>query len=181
MKHNLETIEPRLDKKTIEVDDLATERGNILKSPDLAKSPGILDDSSFSDSDEVLNQEIDFSSHQAPEEVADAFYHDLLMQRKSLDSAKLGKLERQLLVRAWLAFVYLTVVRTVHRLEDILFFFVRCFYGLEGIVGIFFIMTRGDIQVFMTYMRCYNRLVTIFCLPFLKKLCKLLTQDGPLG
>ena len=64
-QNNLETIEPRTDKKTIDVEDMVTERLKGEKSPEvgLVRGAEVLEENLSSDSEEVLNQQIDFSNH----------------------------------------------------------------------------------------------------------------------
>src|SRR5687768_5409472 len=56
----------------------------------------------------------------------------------SVRSSKLGKPDGQVAIRAGFHFVYLTVVRTVHRLKQKLLPFIRSMNGLERILPVFF-------------------------------------------
>ena len=94
--------------------------------------------------------------------------------------SKLGKPYRKVAVGARGAFVNFAVVRTVHRLQQILFTLFRGVDRLKAVLTIFSIMSAGYIQFLITNMWCNYRLVASGALCFFQELFQTLTQFSTL-
>ena len=69
--------------------------------------------------------------------------------------------QRQVLIRTRRVLIYHTVMRTVHRFQEVFFSFFRCMNRLERVLTIFGIVTGSDIQVLVSDRRTHYFLIVV--------------------
>ena len=93
---------------------------------------------------------------------------------------KLGQAQRKVAVRAGLGFVYLAVVRAVHRFQQVLFALLRGMYRLKRVFAVFFVVAAGYIKLFVANVRSNYLAIAAFLLGNLKEIYQALAQLGAL-
>ena len=78
----------------------------------------------------------------------------------SVHCAELRHSQWKLFIGPRTSLKYFTMVRTIHRFQQKLFIFMRCFDRLKRICSVFFVMPRTNIQFLVTNMWRRNRLIT---------------------
>ena len=89
---------------------------------------------------------------------------------------ELSQAQRQILIWTRRIFINHTVVRTVHRFQEVLLSFFGCMNRLEWILTIFSIVTRSYIQQLVTNRRSNNLLIIVTCLNTAQELLQTQTQ-----
>ena len=84
----------------------------------------------------------------------------------AIHRTKLGNAQRQVFIRTGFPRKHLAVVRTVHRLEHILFVFFGCMDGLKRIFAVMCIVARCNVEVFAADMWRYHLLIAVLLLNF---------------
>ena len=99
----------------------------------------------------------------------------------TINGTELSYTQWQVLVRAWFAGKNLTVMRTVHRLEHVLFILLGSVDGLEAVLTIMGVVSRGHIKILGTNVGSDNLLITEALLYLAEHILQAQTQVGTLG
>src|SRR5258706_3918830 len=96
----------------------------------------------------------------------------------AINGTKLRISDRQLFVGMGFYFIDLAMVRTIHWLEQKFLALVPGMDGLKGVLAIFLIVSRRNIQLLASNMRRNHRVVACFDLGSAHELFQTLAKDG---